>query len=131
MVEHLDRAEAQFFFGEARRCLVKTGILRIVVPDLRMIVDRYLATGNADEAVAALMLAQPKPRGIAQRLLRLLVEWRDHRWMYDGDSLKGALEVAGYSHVQILPPGETLISDPAGLNLRERERNSVYVEAIK
>src|SRR4051812_1200031 len=48
MLEHLDRAEARQFLAETRRVLIRGGIIRIAVPDLRFHVDRYLARRDAD-----------------------------------------------------------------------------------
>src|SRR5262245_52010216 len=48
MVEHLDRQEVKRFLGEAMRVLRKGGRLRIVVPDLRWMVERYTEDGDAD-----------------------------------------------------------------------------------
>jgi hypothetical protein len=49
--------------------------------------------------------------------------------MYDGLSLKTLVEEAGFENVELLPPGKTGLDDPAGLDLREREEDSLYLEA--
>jgi hypothetical protein len=59
----------------------------------------------------------------------LILAVRSDRWMYDAASLMRLLERHGFRDAKELPPGETTIPDPGALNLREREEESVYVEA--
>lgn len=62
MAEHLDREEVKSFLNEARRILIKNGIIRIVIPDLRKMVDKYLADGDADAFIDNSELAQRDPK---------------------------------------------------------------------
>jgi predicted SAM-dependent methyltransferase len=123
MLEHLSRAASARFFHECRRVLAPGGILRIVVPDLALAVGAYDHDGDADALVERLMLADER-RGIGK-----VIRFNGHRWMYDGESLRRRLEETGFRDVSVLPAGETTIDDPGELNLREREEDSVYVEA--
>ncbi len=128
MLEHLDRREGRAFLAEAKRVLRPGGVLRIAVPDLRKLVDGYLATGDADDFVARTFMAVERPVSLRGRLLLLLFGFRAHRWMYDGPSLRRTLVDGGFRDVVVLKAGETGIRDPGPLNLREREAESVYVE---
>jgi SAM-dependent methyltransferase len=130
MIEHLDRTDATRFVTEAFRVLRRGGALRLVAPDLRMLVDEYTATGDADRFVAATRLAMPRPRGWRARLnYRLSLD--RHAWMYDATTLLGLVEAAGFVDAAAIEPGTTRIADPGPLNLREREGESIYVEATK
>jgi hypothetical protein len=131
MLEHLDRREAASFLGEVLRILVPAGKLRIVVPDLRRLVSRYIQDGDADALVSDTLLAHAKPHSWSERLRLLLVGYRGHSWMYDEASLCQFLEASGFTSARPLPPGETTINDPGALNLRERDDESIYVEADK
>ena len=51
--------------------------------------------------------------------------------MYDEGSLCALLKDAGFVEARALPPGQTTIANPGALNLREREEESLYVEAEK
>jgi hypothetical protein len=65
-----------------------------------------------------------------QKLRWLFVADRSHhRCMYDANSLAWLLARAGFSHVVVQPAGSTMIPNPGDLNLREREDESLYVEA--
>lgn len=130
MVEHLDRNEARAFLIEAQRILTPDGIIRIVVPDIKQHVAEYIETGDADEFIRSIHLAQTRPKGVVQVVKHLLIGNRRHHWMYDASSLINLLASLNFREPREQPPGSTIISEPGALNLREREtRKSLYVEA--
>lgn len=129
MIEHLDRQEALRFLAECRRVLKPGGVLRLSAPNLRWSVLEYVEKGRADEFVAQLQFDLDRPRGVVARLRQLLSGGRGHRWMYDGPSLQRLVAAGGFADVEIVPSGETRLADPGELDLREREIESVYVEA--
>lgn len=131
MLEHLDRPTARQFLAEALRVLKPGGILRLAVPDLRQLVVRYNIDGDADGLVAALLMAVEQPRSVGQKLRYVLLGSRHHAWMYDARSLVALVEAAGFCDARPLEPGATTISDPGALDLREREDESIYLEARK
>ena len=128
MLEHLDHREARRFLSECARVMRPGGWLRLLVPDLKRYVDAYEATGDADVFIEQLRLAQPRTRGL-RRAVELLTGFRGHRWMYDATSLTRLIERAGFVDVEILVAGETRIPEPGELDLREREGDSLYLEA--
>ncbi len=129
MMEHLDQIEADQFLKEVRRVLRKKGIIRLALPDLRLLSERYLTTRNLDQFMTSVHLAQPKPRTIAKRLSMIFVGTRNHHWMYDGESLCRLLASHGFINAVVVEAGKTRIPNHEPLNLRERESESVYVEA--
>lgn len=131
MLEHLDREEAINFLTEGRRVLRPGGIIRLAVPDIRMRVERYLASGDADAFIASTLMAISRPRSLVERAQLFLLGNRMHNWMYDGPSLAKLLTACGYVDPVILSPGETTIPHPEPLDLCERWDESVYVEAKK
>ena len=131
MIEHLDRSEARRFLGECQRVLRPGGRLRLVVPDLRVTVDDYVAKGNADIFLDQLQLALDKPHGMRGHLRNILVGSRNHHWLYDGRSLQRLVRDNGFEQVEVMEPGSTRLPDPGKLNLSERIGESVYVEGRK
>lgn len=129
MLEHLDQVEARSVLREIRRVLSPGGILRLAVPDLRLLVEAYQQDKDADVFVAGTHLTMTRPRTLAGRLRLAVVGPRHHLWMYDGDSLVRLLLREGFHSATVLPAGSTTIRNPAPLNLRERMEESVYVEA--
>jgi predicted SAM-dependent methyltransferase len=131
MLEHLSKQEVSRFLQEALRVLRADGILRLAVPNLRYHVNNYLRTEDADALVEALFLTSAKPVNLIDRIRYIFVGDRHHQWMYDGKSLCKLLLASGFRHPQIMEPGTTSIKDPGKLDLREREPESVFVEARK
>ncbi|HUN36329.1 MAG TPA: methyltransferase domain-containing protein [Trebonia sp.] len=131
MIEHLDRAEARAFLGEVRRVLQPGGVVRIAAPDLSTIVRDYVASGDADRFVAGIHMGLDRPAGVRGWVRWTMVGPRHHLWMYDGGSLTRLLAESGLAEVTVMPPGSTRITGPGQLDLREREAESVYVEAIR
>jgi predicted SAM-dependent methyltransferase len=129
VLEHLDRREAGIFLQEARRVLAPGGVIRLVVPDLALIIDKYNRNRDADAFVTEIYLAQPKPRTWTQRLRAVVVGSRIHQWVYDGESLCNLLKQHGFVDPIVQKPGETIISEPGEMNLFERADVSIFVEA--
>lgn len=131
MLEHLDRHEAKLFLKQAKRVLKRGGVLRIAVPDLRMIIDNYISNGDADKFISATLLTVPKPLGLLQRIKLTVIGGRHHHWMYDVNSLTKLLRENGFDNVKPLISGQTGIADFGNLNLYERHEESIYVEAAR
>lgn len=131
MLEHLDRVEAKLFLQEAYRVLAPNGIIRIAVPDLKKIVEKYIVEGDADSFIERTLLTRQRPKLLLDKVRYLIIGDRHHLWMYDGLSLCRLLSAIGFRDPRIVEPGSTTISNPGTLNLHERADESVYVEASK
>lgn len=129
MFEHLDKQDALRFLGEIRRVLQSGGVVRLAVPDISIHVQRYLETGDADDFISRTQLAREKPRTLLRKLKYLFIGDRNHQWMYDGKSLCKLLTEAGFEQATVMEPGTTMIDDHGELDLEERVRWSVYIEA--
>jgi len=131
MFEHLDIKAANFFLKESHRVLKSGGILRLIVPDLRLLAAEYMRCGDGDIFIENTLLTRPRPKTILQKMKYLLVGDRNHQWMYDGISLCKMVSSAGFLKPRIMEPGQTIISDSGPLDLFEGALSSVVVEAIK
>lgn len=65
-----------------------------------------------------------------QKLSLLFFGDRNHKWMYDGESMKEFIESHSNFKATILSAGETTIVGETGIDLRERESESVYLECV-
>ena len=131
MLEHLDRVEAKRFLDEARRVLTPDGIIRLAVPDIKALVQKYVDDGDADSFIESAYMCIPRPRSMSERLSILLVGTRHHQWMYDSRSLCKMLVKSGFTDVQSVEVGHTRITNSEPLDLCERKDESIYVEARK
>ena len=131
MLEHLSKNSANHFIKECNRVLKKGGILRIVVPDIKKIVDDYLLNEDADDFLERTLLVAPSIESLKSKILFFLVGYRHHQWMYDSKSLQKLLLNNGFNNPIEQTPGQTLIPHADGLNLSERSEESIYIEAIK
>lgn len=129
-LEHFTREEGLFIVSEAFRVLAHQGVIRILVPDLRFLVDRYL-TGSlpAEHFVEALgVLYRTGGKGLKAKLVPFIQY--PHKCMYDSKSLVTLLEQAGFT-AAIRGPFESLIKDINEIESFGRTEAAVIVEGIK
>jgi|SRR5215217_7789340 len=125
-LEHLDRRAALSILRECYRVLKPGGILRVVVPDLRILIQNYNVSFSALEnngdvtldrhldSVGAIFdqMVRESPRGTTQQppLVRMIERLlrgdaaktgEVHRWMYDEYSLKALLSEIGFKDVRV------------------------------
>lgn len=148
VLEHLYREEGQKLIAESFRVLQARGVLRIVVPDLRAIVEEYLQgcaaphkTFGSESPMPADLLNQkllmrwPTPAS-SHLLYRIYNSWQDfhtHKWMYDADSLGALLKSVGFVEVERKECYESRIVDIRDVEEESRIHNGagVCVEGIK
>ncbi len=131
MLEHLDRVDAVIFLAEAKRVLKTGGIIRLCLPDLKILVETYLVSQDADSFVDSTLMTIPRARTLKEKFLAIVVGPRHHQWMYDGKSMAKLLERNGFVEIKILPPGVSDTSKTAGVDLFQHSDHSFYVEAKK
>jgi predicted SAM-dependent methyltransferase len=143
LLEHLYLMEAKSLLRECHRVLMKDGIIRMVVPDLKSVAEKYLSNEvqstsepKADIFNKNLFLrAEAPPAGnIVYKLYTILKDFHLHKWMYDEDSLVYHLKEAGFLHVKKCNLHESLIEDIEVIEKAERVLNEAFglcVEGIK
>jgi SAM-dependent methyltransferase len=128
ILEHFTRADAVRFLVECRRVSRRDGLLRLALPDLRRMAERYLASTDpeaADAFVEATGLgwdARPKGAG----WLVEAVSGARHRCMYDALSVQHLCRDAGFEDVRERGYREGRCPDLAVIEHRE---DSFFVEA--
>jgi SAM-dependent methyltransferase len=124
--EHFTYEEALQIARNCKDVLEPEGILRIVVPDLELIVREYVA--------------DPTPLASRTFLSRLSLNhsWRDflhpgsnHSQMFDAQSLVHLLREAGFEQVAVSSYRTSAIPEIDHIELEARRRESLYVEARK
>jgi predicted SAM-dependent methyltransferase len=108
MIEHLTYADGQRCLRESLRVLRPGGTIRVATPSLERLAALYGEDGAAGRyvrwAVETLEpeVAVPLPGVVINNFFR---SW-GHRFVYDPDTLRHALETAGFVDVEEVPLGE-------------------------
>lgn len=129
-VEHMTRAQGQQFLSECVRVLKPGGILRIVVPDLRAIVDRYVAGDLKSEFfLDDLFVLYESFENKIKNKLAPFVQF-PHKCMYDTEGMIRTCAAVGLS-VYKAQPFVSEISDIRDIEIPNRTADAVIVEGVK
>jgi SAM-dependent methyltransferase len=148
VLEHLYLDEAERLLLECHRVLRSGGILRLVVPDLRAVVDEYLGErpfADSEQKAAELSRAdrmnerlglrdrRPPSGNVAYRAYSALKDFHSHKWTYDAESLTARFETAGFADVRALGYLESRIEGIEEVELRKRviDERGICIEGAK
>jgi predicted SAM-dependent methyltransferase len=117
LIEHLTYADGQRCLHECRRVLRPNSVLRVATPDLRRIVG--LALGRDEWYLEDAVPYVRGNFGDVPPLAGFVVNnfFRDwgHQFIYDAETLRYALEAAGFTEVQQREPTESDVPDLRGV----------------
>lgn len=102
VLEHMRRADCRVALRNTHRMLAPGGIFRLIVPDLRVRAERYLATNGEDRDAAHAFMASLHVTTEDGRwpALRELIGNSRHLWMWDERTMTRALIDAGFSRIR-------------------------------
>ncbi|MFC0530802.1 class I SAM-dependent methyltransferase [Phytohabitans kaempferiae] len=133
LIEHVSLGAGIAWLAEVRRILAPGGLLRVTTPDLATYVEGYRA-GEAFFArhrkrMRAAGLGPPMPARRAFMFNQMFYLY-GHRWIYDLDELRHALEAAGFDPAAVRRCAfrEGVRPDVADLDRVLRNDESLYVE---
>ncbi len=142
LLEHLRPSDLDFVLRECHRVLKPSGVLRVVVPDLRMGATKFIDGDRrffaldpnepiADGFVSWMSLRSGRKGGTLERLIRRVMRTDEngHEWMYDGESMSYRISRAGFRDPMVRP--YRVGGSTAAAELDWREFDSVHIEAIK
>ena len=106
-LEHLAPHELPTALGEFYRVLKPEGFALITLPDLQQAAE-YIAAGKAEEAVLMTNKGPITPLDILYGFRPFLATnpFMAHRFGYTADTLRTALNAAGFAHVSVERDGE-------------------------
>lgn len=127
VLEHFYRTEAEAMLSECFRVLRPGGICRIVVPDLRAMIEEYLNNLSLDcegNQTNGMMRAHrlnvrmgfyPPAPPSGPFLYRLYKRFQsaDHKWLWDEESLSACFIKTGFADVSRMPYQQSRIPDIA------------------
>jgi len=126
VLEHMSRSDCARLLSRVRLWLKTTGLIRIVLPDLRLLVDQY-ATGQmgTDQFLDKMHLAID-----GMSAWQVASNHAFHRWMYDAPSFTAILSSLGYTDIRVCQATHSVLPEFAELDRRiGRQDQSFYVEA--
>jgi len=115
VLEHLTLEDGCRLFADSRHALMPGGVLRIAMPDLRYVVDRYLGNWRNH---AWLQEPAYQTIDIPARMLNFALRSWEHLYVYDLAELTLRLNEAGFTAVEPQEPGQSLHPELRGLERR-------------
>ena len=114
-LEHLTFGEGQKFLQSCIKSMVSGGSFSVCVPNANLFIQAYL-----DSKVSGKKQLKPA----IEHINHIAYMGGEHKYMFDEENLVSILKAIGFSKVA------TRKFDPT-LDLKERDCESIYVEAIK
>jgi len=130
-LEHFYKEEGLYFLKECYRVLKFGGIIRILVPDLKCLVNHY-ESGliSADDFLNELGVNyNTKGENFIKRIVTPYIHY-PHKCMYDLQALTKVMDTVGFS-VRQSKPYESVIKDIAKIEREGRVQDAVIVEGNK
>ena len=124
--EHFTPVESSAVAKECFRVLAPGGVLRIVVPDLELIVREYLA----DTSPLAAQTLRSR-LSLDHSFSDLVHPGSNHSQMFDSKALVQLIKDAGFDRVEVSSFGKSAIPEIDLLELEVRRGEGLYVEAEK
>jgi predicted SAM-dependent methyltransferase len=126
-IEHLNREDGERFLRECFRVLKHNGLVRLAVPDLKLLAEKYLK-GKIMEYRHVNVGVENALDG-AEAFFHLLLA--GHQTVYDYDSLKKLLEKAGFKNVKWMEPFKSQSDAIMKQTIPAYPTLSIYLEAFK
>jgi predicted SAM-dependent methyltransferase len=126
-LEHLLIEQAVLFLSDCYRVLKPNGVLRIAMPSLEYVINKYQSEGWRNQD----WLSWKEYQFIETRaeMLNISMRWWGHQWLYDREELHRRLKEAGFTIIRDEEWGNSEINE---LNNLETRKDSILIcEAVK
>ena len=125
-LEHFTFEAGESILMEFSRCLKKGGVLRIAVPDLEYIIQKYNTAWKGQEWLSSPEYTFIKTRG---RMINVAFRAWGHKYIYDEECLRNQLIEAGFQKIERCNWNESNHVELTGLETRIDSK--LIMEAIK
>ncbi len=135
VLEHFEPWKASDILKECWRVMKTGGILRIVTPDIRKLIDIYLDSGEGVRAARNLcnmwwgFEKDKRPENFLNKISRRFT--REHLWNYDKEEMSALIKSAGFDHITWFSVGKGDVPDINRLDSLGMANTSLYVEVKK
>lgn len=118
-LEHLDLESGQNFLSECHRILRPGGFLRIAMPDLEFLLEKYHSDWKEQE-----WLSWPEYHFIESRVQMLNIAMRSwgHQYLYDKEELTLRMTQCGFSDITFQTNGRSIHPEFIGRETRSDSR---------
>lgn len=141
-LEHLYLDQAKNLLKECFRVLKPKGVIRIVLPDLKTLIIQYLSPTkkhiggwetNADSFIDQLQLRSSSSNNgnFIFRFYNKVNDTASHKWMYDNESLKYILKLAGFKDIKKRKVYQSKIRGIKNIEQSNRLENAICLEGEK
>jgi SAM-dependent methyltransferase len=114
MQEHVPLEDMRTSLHHIHRMLKPGGVFRLIVPDLQVIIEHYMASDSPERAHDFIrqtyMGMQTAPRGMAGKMWDTF-RTSGHRWLYDQASMTLELEKAGFTGIRRTEYGDSVLPE--------------------
>jgi len=134
VLEHLSLEDFRKAVRNTFRIVAPGGIFRLVLPDLRYCIDKYLQTSGPKAAHAFLqdtLLGHERRSRGWDGLTRLWLGNSKHLWMWDYDAMELELREVGFVDVRRAHMGDSADATFHGIEVPHRWDNCLGVECKK
>jgi len=136
-MEHLKYSELINCFIENYRILKKGGVVRMLVPDFDLMIQKYInkkIEKTSDTEMERWNLYERMPtNGVSETFVNSVL-YHDHYYLHNFDTLSKALKKCGFINIKKMSPGETKIHQISEI-LKEAEigrtNTEILIEAEK
>ena len=107
VLEHVSYLDAKKILKNIYAMLKNGGVLRIVVPSLKVRIENYNNNNDANKFMESLGCVSKYENSNIITKLRFFFGGSRHRWMYDEKSLYNEVNSAGFSNIKKCEFGDT------------------------
>jgi predicted SAM-dependent methyltransferase len=126
-LEHIPQRDCINLMTRVRTWLRPGGVVRIVLPDLRLLANAYSAGEIGAEAFVRRTYLAPDSTSMLSRL----IGGGTHHWMYDARSFGDLLRRIGFNEIAQTEFGVSRMPELSELDLELRRKESFYIEAVR